>query len=245
MGVRLPRRRRSRSASSPSASAPTSRAASTSSSRAAPPARAPTWTTRASGPRRTRKDAAAQLALAEALQLDGKPEEAIAPLQRYLKLRANDEEALQTLAGLYLSRAQRIQDEAARRAAGGGVPRPGPDFRPDRGHRSSATRVELGVHATSRRTRPTSARPSCTASCRRWPPSSRTAHERIAQDLARRSDACSSSSPRRRRTRATSTTALAAYKRFLKLAPDDPSAEVVREQIKLLEQSAAPAVSSG
>ena len=34
-------------------------------------------------------------------------------------------------------------------------------------------------------------------------------------------------------------TAIAAYERFLKLAPDDPSAAVVREQLKQLRAAAA------
>lgn len=37
------------------------------------------------------------------------------------------------------------------------------------------------------------------------------------------------------------TTAIAAYERFLELAPDDPSASVVREQLKQLRQTAAAA----
>jgi len=65
--------------------------------------------------------------LATALQRDGKTDEAIAPLQRYLELRPRDRSALSQLAGLYLSQGRRAQDEATRAQAeyeqitGGGV----------------------------------------------------------------------------------------------------------------------------
>jgi cytochrome c-type biogenesis protein CcmH/NrfG len=41
--------------------------------------------------------------------------------------------------------------------------------------------------------------------------------------------------------------AIAAYKRFLKLAPDDPNAAIVKQQLKLLKQqvSASASASSG
>ena len=65
--------------------------------------------------------------LSTALQRDGKTDEAIAPLQRYLELRPRDRSALSQLAGLYLSQGRRAQDEAAQAQAeyeqvtGGGV----------------------------------------------------------------------------------------------------------------------------
>jgi tetratricopeptide (TPR) repeat protein len=52
--------------------------------------------------------------LANALQRNGKNDEAIAPLTRYIELRPRDRAALNTLAGLYLTQARRAQDEAAR-----------------------------------------------------------------------------------------------------------------------------------
>jgi tetratricopeptide (TPR) repeat protein len=52
--------------------------------------------------------------LATALQRNGKNDEAIAPLSRYIELRPKDRSALGMLAGLYLTQARRSQDEAAR-----------------------------------------------------------------------------------------------------------------------------------
>ena len=51
----------------------------------------------------------------------------------------------------------------------------------------------------------------------------------------------SSSSPRRRSRAATTVTAIASYQTFLKLAPDDPSAGIVKQQIAQLKaQQASP-----
>jgi tetratricopeptide (TPR) repeat protein len=52
--------------------------------------------------------------LAQALQLNGKNDEAIQPLARYVELRPRDRAAIGQLAGLYLTQARRAQDEAAR-----------------------------------------------------------------------------------------------------------------------------------
>ena len=58
----------------------------------------------------------------------------------------------------------------------------------------------------------------------------------------RRIPTSSSSSPRRRSRAATTPTAIAAYQKFLKLAPDDPSAGIVKQQIAQLKaRQAAPA----
>ncbi|MFN2471458.1 MAG: tetratricopeptide repeat protein [Gaiellaceae bacterium] len=58
------------------------------------------------------KDADAQLELARAYQREGRSDEAIAPLEAYLKIRPRDENVLQELAGLYTGSAGRARDEA-------------------------------------------------------------------------------------------------------------------------------------
>src|SRR5918992_2949147 len=50
--------------------------------------------------------------LAQALQRDGKNDEAITPLSRYIQLRPRDQSALNQLAGLHLTKARRAQDAA-------------------------------------------------------------------------------------------------------------------------------------
>jgi tetratricopeptide (TPR) repeat protein len=57
------------------------------------------------------RDPAAQLALSEALQQNQRPDEAIVPLEAYIKLRPRDEDALRELAGLYSSKANRLTEE--------------------------------------------------------------------------------------------------------------------------------------
>ena len=57
-------------------------------------------------------DAEAHLELSRAYQRDERIAEAIPPLQRYTKLRPNDENALLELAGLQTSRASRLREEA-------------------------------------------------------------------------------------------------------------------------------------
>jgi cytochrome c-type biogenesis protein CcmH/NrfG len=57
------------------------------------------------------RDPEAQLALADALQQNQRPDEAIAPLEAYVKMRPRDEEALRQLASLYSAKANRISNE--------------------------------------------------------------------------------------------------------------------------------------
>jgi tetratricopeptide (TPR) repeat protein len=61
--------------------------------------------------RESPRDPAARLALADALQQNQRPEEAIAPLEAYVKMRPRDEEALRELASLYASKANRLSNE--------------------------------------------------------------------------------------------------------------------------------------
>lgn len=54
------------------------------------------------------KDAAAWLALADALRDNDRQEESIGPLERYLALRPKDEDAISRLAALYLDKTRRL-----------------------------------------------------------------------------------------------------------------------------------------
>jgi tetratricopeptide (TPR) repeat protein len=63
------------------------------------------------------RDAAAQLELANALQSEGRIQEAIVPLERYTELRPNDTDGLQQLAVLYGTLAARARQEAEFAAA--------------------------------------------------------------------------------------------------------------------------------
>jgi tetratricopeptide (TPR) repeat protein len=182
------------------------------------------------------RDAAAQLALAEALQQDGKPEEAIAPLERYLRLRPNDEEALQLLANLHLSKAQRIQDEAAIAQAEAAAIDPGQAFRPD-----ASSPLGQAIQGTSSYTPTEESQQRVTELYGQLSESAteiKEAYVRIAK-LSPDDPTVQLQLAEAAQNSGDATTALVAYKKFLRLAPDDPSAEVVREQIKALESQAA------
>jgi cytochrome c-type biogenesis protein CcmH/NrfG len=57
------------------------------------------------------RDPEAYLALSDAFQQNQRPDDAIAPLRSYLRLRPRDEDALRELAGLYSAKANRLQDD--------------------------------------------------------------------------------------------------------------------------------------
>jgi tetratricopeptide (TPR) repeat protein len=62
--------------------------------------------------RKNPRDAEAQLALATALQGEGRTDEAILALEAYTKIRRDDAEAFQTLAGLYATKATAAEERA-------------------------------------------------------------------------------------------------------------------------------------
>ncbi len=62
--------------------------------------------------RKNPRDAEAQLALATGLQGEGRTDEAILALEAYTKLRPDDAEAYQTLAGLYAAKAAAAEERA-------------------------------------------------------------------------------------------------------------------------------------
>jgi tetratricopeptide (TPR) repeat protein len=188
------------------------------------------------------KNAEAQLALAEALQQDGKPEEAIAPLERYLRLRPKDEEALQLLANLHLTKAQRIQAEVTVAQQEAAFLDPGQTFRPQAGTElgnaiQSTSSFNPAEETTQRVTELYGElQESATAMAATYKrlatisPDDPTVQLQLGEAAQNAGD---------------TETALAAYKKFLKLAPDDPTADVVREQIKALEGAATSSTVGG
>lgn len=188
------------------------------------------------------RDPQALLDLSDALQQAGKPEEAIAPLERYAKLKPEDEDTLQQLAGLYITRAQRLQNEAGIAQQEAAELDPGREFLPpaqsplgqalaaqssfqpaqDANERFNAAYTQLqGTFGDAMRTYQRLARLS---------PSDATIQIQLAQAAQNAGDVG---------------VTLAAYKRFLKLAPDDPSAADVRAQVKAIEQAGGSAGAGG
>jgi tetratricopeptide (TPR) repeat protein len=176
--------------------------------------------------------------LATALQRDGKPEEAIAPLETYTAQRSRDEEALLELAGLYLSKASRINGELQLAQARAALLDPGAAFLPPATSQigqalasppisravTEEVNAEINTYFTDIRSAYTEAQ-QIYQQVARLSPDDPNIQIQLADSALNAGD---------------STAALAAYKKFLQLAPDDPNAELVREQIKQLEAAAAP-----
>jgi DNA-binding SARP family transcriptional activator len=180
-------------------------------------------------------DAAALRDLATALQDEGKLDEAVDPLNQYTTLRPKDEDALRELANLYLSRATRVQTELNNAQVRSQVLNPGQDFLPPAtspiGQALATSPITLAVTSdvneelNSLFSRMTAAYTDAVGTYQRLAkvaPQDESVQLDLADAAQRANDAA---------------TAIAAYKRFLVLAPDSPQAELVRQQIKALEAS--------
>jgi tetratricopeptide (TPR) repeat protein len=171
--------------------------------------------------------------LATALQQNQRPDEAIAPLERYVKMRPRDESALRELGGLYSSKTNRLERRVAFAAA-------------DVQEATAGTLVapKLSGEAAQGFFQPGAIEQA----------SSTEANERYSE-LAGQLDKAADKAFRTYRKVARIANAaekgndpkgaIAAYQRFLKLAPEDSSAAAVRDRIKALQQqlSSTPTIS--
>jgi regulator of sirC expression with transglutaminase-like and TPR domain len=183
-------------------------------------------------------DPAALRALATALQVKGRQNEAIAPLQRYVKLRPSDASALSELASLQTIHTRQLALEAqnAQLAAQVAV---GPNdtlfaFQLPGGSSLASDAITNAVQANATSTSQQLQQQALAAGkgaeatylqLAQLQPDP-TSELQLAQAAALVGD---------------TTTAIGAYQRFLKLAPDDPNAPYVRKQLKQL----LPSGSSG
>jgi tetratricopeptide (TPR) repeat protein len=178
-------------------------------------------------------DAQAYRDLSVALQADGKLDEAIPPLARYVRMTPNDTDARRELAGLYLRQADvwrrqaqiaqiQIQNEA-----------PGQTFQPPADSKigqalpqdqiTSALTTTLNAQLNEALTKMQTAYTNAVGVYKQLAkaqPQDATVQFELAQAAEAASDLPS---------------AIAAYKQFLKLAPEDQSAAAVRERITQLE----------
>ena len=184
------------------------------------------------------RDAQAWRDLATALQNKGEGEASLQPLARYVALAPTDIDAKRELAALYLQRADRHRTEAqiAQIALQSEVP--GTTFQPPASSKigqalgqdpvtealSSRYNERLNVAFTAMSTAYTRA-VSVYKSIAEAQPNDATVQFELAQTAEAASDV---------------QTALAAYKKFLKLAPEDANAEAVRERVKQLEATVTP-----
>jgi tetratricopeptide (TPR) repeat protein len=176
--------------------------------------------------------------LATALQRNGKNDEAIAPLERYISLRPKDRSALGQLAGIYLSQGQRAQQEAVRAQAeltqltGGDVfsPDPSSQFGKTFGA-GQITQIE-GDKITQR----------LNENYVEAQQAFQNATGTYKKLIAAIPDADEADQPSVFLQLAAAATyagdvkeAIAAYKRYLVVAPNSPNAAGVRQEIKRLE----------
>jgi tetratricopeptide (TPR) repeat protein len=187
------------------------------------------------------KSADALRDLATALQQDGKSQEAITYLTRYVDQRPKDQDALRELAGLHLSRALAKSQEAQEAQARATYVTFGSTF---------GSSLELGNGQTlgpdpideAMTTRATQAVNEAYGAAQA---SFRQAEEtydklvlaapndpNVQLELAQAAQQ-SGNYPK----------AISAYQQFLKLAPDDPSASIVKQQIAQLKQAQAATAS--
>jgi cytochrome c-type biogenesis protein CcmH/NrfG len=183
------------------------------------------------------KDAQAWRDLATAYQDDDRATESVTALERYTELRPKDTDALRELAGLNIAKATqeqtRAQNAQLQAAVGGGSLFSNP--------LKLGTNQTLGTPPISQAVQEQATQVATEAiqAAQTAVNNALDAYRRLAAadpndasiqfELAQTAQSVGETS-----------VAIAAYKRFLKLAPDDPSAQLVREQIKQLEKPAQP-----
>lgn len=185
------------------------------------------------------RDADALRELATALQNEGQPDEAIQYLERYSQVRPSDTAALRELAGLYLGQAGRHQGEAQRVQTRFQLLLPETSFLPpatsplgqalgDGGPITSAVQQEVQSAFTDALTRMQDAFRSAQEVYQRLAvlePEDANLQLQLADSALNAGD---------------TELALASYRRFLELAPDDPQAPLVQQEIERLEASVGP-----
>jgi tetratricopeptide (TPR) repeat protein len=177
-------------------------------------------------------DADAQLELATALQAEGRTEEAIVALERYTALKPRDPEVMRTLAALYgsvaneaLTRAQRLEGEAqAASIQSQFAPQDSPFAQAlTQDQITGALSAQASEQAQEARTRG-----------QRYASLQTSVYERLT-GLVRDDPLLFLQYGQAAETAGEYETALTAYRRFLELAPDDPTAEQVKSRIDLLK----------
>ena len=187
------------------------------------------------------KSAEAQRNLAAALQQDGQTDEAIVVLNRYLDLKPKDEEALRELAGLHLSRANALARDAQEAQARASYLTVGSTF---------SVPLDLGNGATlgpdpidqAVSTETNEAVNKAYAGAQAAYKKAEETYDRLAA-VAPRDPNVQLELAQAAQQSGDTARAITAYEKFLKLAPDDPTAPIVKQQIAQLKAAQTPAPS--
>jgi Flp pilus assembly protein TadD len=192
--------------------------------------------------RKNPKDAEAQLALATALQGEGRTDEAILALDAYTKLRPDDAEALQALAGLYATKATEAEERAQVAQIEGAAAFFGNELTDPSGKLAEGLGTEpitqyLQQQASQAyQTAFTQAQEAHTQEATAW----RTLTE-LEPDDANNWLSLGLAAQQAGDT----PEAIRGYTRYLRLAPDSPQAPQIRDLLKQLKQQAAAPTPGG
>jgi Flp pilus assembly protein TadD len=188
------------------------------------------------------KDPAALRELATALQNDGRSDEALPILERYSRVQPKDVDALSELATLYQARAARLRGQAQLAQLRMQLAAPETELLPPSTTPLGKAIGDLPIsNAVSAEAQAefNEKLGSMQASYRQ----AETVYERIVV-----LDPDNASAQRELGYSAVyasdNATAIAAFKQFLKLAPDDPEAPIIKQQLKQLEAAPTAPVST-
>jgi tetratricopeptide (TPR) repeat protein len=177
-------------------------------------------------------DPQAYLKLADALTQNNKTDESIPALEGYLRLKPNDPDQISRLAGLYMGRGSRFQQDALNAQAEVAAATPGAAFAPSTGlltqlRAQGEVEKALSSEANQKLSQASSDAASAFQSATtlwqrlgRLQPNDSAVQFSLAQSAEQAGDYAS---------------AIKAYQQFIKLAPDDPNVPAIKRQIALLK----------
>jgi tetratricopeptide (TPR) repeat protein len=183
------------------------------------------------------RDAEALRDLSTALQDEGQFEEAIAPLERYSRIRPRDGDALRELATLYLSRATRISTDLNAAQVRSSQLNPGTDFTlpPDSPLAQAFATNPVDQALTSESSEEINALNSRLTDTYT---DAQTTYERLAKVVPEDESVQLDLADTAQRA-GDAEAAIKAYETFLELAPESPTAPLVEEQLKALKDQQA------
>lgn len=185
------------------------------------------------------KDAQAYRDLATALQNQQKSEESIAPLAKYVELEPSDIDSQRELAALYLQQADQYRTQAQLAQLALQTDVPGAVFQPSSDSKigNALSTDPISAALSSRHNEALNeAFTKMTAAFTRAVAAYKVVAAAQPNDSAIQFELAQTAE-----TANDLPTAIAAYERFVKLAPEDQSAPAVKEHIKLLQERVAPA----
>src|SRR5262245_46930338 len=177
-------------------------------------------------------DPRAYLKLADALTQNNKTDESIPVLAQYLRLKPNDTDQISRLAGLYMGRGSRFQQDALAAQAEVAAATPGAAFAPSTGFLTQLrAQGELEKALSSEANQKLSQASSDAAGAFS---SATTLWQRLGR-LQPNDSAVQFSLAQSAEQAGDYATAIKGYQQFMKLAPDDPNVPAIKRQIALLK----------